>query len=93
MIVSVEEANNWLRDIPEEDTAILKVIVDAAELYLKNATSKTFDDTNPQAKLFCLVLIADWYENRELIAEKPSEKKRLSLESMLAQLTYCGDEV
>lgn len=91
MIVSIDEAKDWLRDIPEEDNGTLKIIVDAAETYLKNATGKTFDDKNAQAKLFCLVLTADWYENRELIATKPSEKMRLSVESMLAQLMYCGD--
>ena len=93
MIVSLSEAKDWLRDIPDEDTGILAIIVEAAESYLKNATGKTFDDTNVQAKLFCLVLITDWYENRELISAKPSEKRRLSIENMLSQLTYCGDVV
>jgi uncharacterized phage protein (predicted DNA packaging) len=93
MIVSLDEAKNWLRDIPEEDEETLALIVEAAELYLKNATGKTFEDTNAQAKLFCLVLTTDWYENRELISAKPSEKRRLSIESMLTQLTYCGDVV
>jgi uncharacterized phage protein (predicted DNA packaging) len=95
MIVELDEVMEWLRIDNQEEIGLLAVLIGAAEEYLKNATGKDFS-TPPvsyQARLFCLVLVADWYENRELIGTKPSEKVRFSIQSMLTQLTYCGDEV
>jgi uncharacterized phage protein (predicted DNA packaging) len=90
MIVSLEEAKNWAR-IDDGDESTVALLIDAAEIYLKNATGKQFDSTNNQAKLFCLVLVTDWYENRELMGVKVSEKVRFSIQSILAQLRYGGD--
>lgn len=90
MIVSLDEVKNWLRIDFSEDDALLTTLISAAEEYLKNATGKTFDNTNDLAKLFCLVLITDWYENREMIG-KASEKVRQTVESMVAQLSHCYD--
>ncbi len=93
MILELTETREWLRDdeIPE---GTLQVLIGAAELYLKNATGKTYDGENDLAKLFCLVLVTDWNENREMVG-KVSEKVRFTVDSILAQLQYCetaGDE-
>ena len=93
MLVNLEEAKEWLRIDGTEDDVTLKMLISASESYLKNATGKEFDETNQQAKLFCLVLITDWYENRELIGVKSSDKVRYTIQSMLAQMTYCESEV
>lgn len=95
MIVDLPLARQWLREPPEEDNEILEVIIGAAEEYLKRATGREFDSTNNQARLFCLVLVTDWYENRDLIGAKVSEKVRFSIQSMLAQLQYMeeGEEI
>ncbi|MFJ5625442.1 head-tail connector protein [Peribacillus loiseleuriae] len=88
MILELEETKDWLRvDGNEEDSTIL-LLIGASEEYLKNATGRVFDFTNNQARLFCLVLVTDWYENRDLIGVKVSEKVRYSIQSMLAQLQY-----
>lgn len=92
MIVSLEEAKNWLRDVPEEDHSTVIMLSSTAELYLKNATGKTFDSQNELAKLFCLVHIADWYDNREsteIAIGKTSKRIRFTVESILLQLQYC----
>lgn len=87
-IVTVDETKKYLRvDGDDEDTLILSLIK-AAEAYLQNSTGNQFDATNPLAKLFCWVLIADWFENRELTG-KVSDKTRPIVESMLAQLKHC----
>lgn len=92
MILELQETKDWLRvDGNEEDTTIT-LLIGAAEEYLKNATGRVFDFTNNQARLFCLVLVTDWYENRELIGQRPSEKVRFSVQSMLLQLQYVGGD-
>lgn len=90
MIVTLEEVKTWLRVDFSDDDATISMLIAAAEEYLKNATGMTFDSTNHLAKLFCMTLIADWYENREMIG-KTSEKVRHTVESIVAQLTHCYD--
>lgn len=87
MIVSLDEVKTWLRVDFTDDDALLTTLISAAEQYLKNATGITYDSTNHLAKLFCMTLISDWYENRELVG-RASEQVRPILQSILAQLTY-----
>jgi uncharacterized phage protein (predicted DNA packaging) len=86
MIIDLEEAKNWIRMDGNDDDAIIETLINAADLYLTNATGRKFDNSNFQAKLFCLVLVNDWYENRDLIGVKVGEKVRFSIQSMLTQL-------
>lgn len=88
MIITLEETKQFLKDIPDEEDALVTTLISAAETYLYNATGNIFDDTNSLAKLFCWVLVTDWYENREHTG-KVSEKVRPIVESMLAQLSHC----
>lgn len=94
MIVSLDEVKTWLRVDFSDDDATISMLIAAAEEYLKNATGITYDSTNHLAKLFCMTLIADWYENRELVG-RASEQVRPILQSILAQLTYAygGEKV
>jgi len=92
MIVSLGEVKQWLRIDFSEDDALLTTLIGAAEEYLKNATGIEFKGTNNLAKLFCMTLIADWYENREMIG-KESERIRPIINSILTQLTYGGEVV
>jgi uncharacterized phage protein (predicted DNA packaging) len=92
MILSLEEVKEWLRVDHDEDDTTLNHLILASEQYLKNATGKEFDTENKLAKLFCLTLITDWYENRQLTGEKIGEKVRFIIQSMLTQLQYGGDE-
>lgn len=89
MIIEVEETRNWIRD-DDVDEQTLEMLIGAAEQYLKNATGRDFDKKNYQARLFCLVLVADWNENRELIGQKPSEKVRFTIDSIKLQLQFGG---
>jgi uncharacterized phage protein (predicted DNA packaging) len=90
MIVSLDEAKSWLRIDFSEDDALLSSLISASETYLKNATGIEYDNSNHLAKLFCMVLISDWYENRELVG-RASDQVRPIINSILMQLTYGGD--
>lgn len=92
MILTLEEVKQFLRieqDYTEEDSIIL-IMIDNAETYVRNIVNY-LDGTNnlmmSQAKLLALVLVADFYENRELSC-KPSEKVRFSIQSIITQLQY-----
>jgi len=88
MIITVEETKGYLRVDGSEDDVLIASLISAAETYLVNATGNQFDNTNGLAKLFCWVLVTDWYENREHVG-RASDKVRPTVESMLAQLSHC----
>lgn len=91
MILTVEEVKKWLRIDGDDEDSIIELLIGGSEQYLQNATGKQFDGNNQLAKLFCLVLCADWYENRDLIGQQPSDKVRFTCQSIMAQLQYGGD--
>lgn len=93
LIIDRTIAKKFLRideDVTDDDE-VVDVLIGAAETYLLNATGKQFDSTNQLARLFCLVLVSDWYENRSLIGVKVGEKVRQTVESMVSQLSNCPD--
>ncbi|UYL93967.1 head-tail connector protein [Geobacillus phage vB_GthS_PK3.5] len=90
MIVTLEEAKNWLRVDFSDDDALITTLINAAEEYLKNATGVEFNENNHLAKLFCMTLISDWYENREMIG-KATDQTRPIIQSILTQLSYAYD--
>jgi uncharacterized phage protein (predicted DNA packaging) len=90
MIVSLDEVKTWLRVDFSDDDTLLTTLIKAAEQYLKNATGITYDSENHLAKLFCMTLIADWYENREMIG-KATDQTRPIIQSILTQLSYAYD--
>lgn len=85
-ILTLNETKLWLRVDGNEEDAVIEMLIGASETYLKNAVEVEFDATNHLAKLFCLVLCADWYENRELIGSQPSDKVRFTCQSIMTQL-------
>ncbi|NNV07779.1 phage gp6-like head-tail connector protein [Geobacillus sp. MMMUD3] len=87
MIITLDEAKQWLRIDHNDEDSLISTLISAAEKYLVNATGNTFDNTNELAKLFCYVLVSDWYENRELMG-RVSDQVRPIIQSMLVQLTH-----
>ena len=93
MLITLDEAKEYLRVDGDEDNTLINTLIKVSEEYLRNATGKTFGDTNNLARLFCLILVVDWYENRGLTAGKVGDKIRPVINSMLAQLNYCYEGV
>lgn len=89
MILTLEETKEFLKVSYDDEDNLIQGLINGAERYLKNATGKEFDDTNELAKLFCKVLIADWYDNRAYMQEgKVTAKVRYTIQSILSQLQY-----
>lgn len=91
VILTLEETKQFLRIDNNNEDMLISTLILSAEEYLFNATGKTFDASNNLAKLFCLVLISEWYENRELMANRIGEKVRYVITSMLIQLKNTSD--
>ncbi len=97
MIVDLSLVKKYLRleeDYTEEDE-ILQLLIDNAEGYIYN-TVENFNNTDTKqlnkAKLICMILVSDWYENRDLTfvgKGRISETVRYSIQSLITQLQYC----
>lgn len=94
MILSLDETKQFLKieqDFIEEDNFINSLII-AAESYIINATGKTFDSSNKLAVLAAQLLVSNWYDNRAITTNSNQSKLSLSLDCIITQLTYCGDD-
>jgi uncharacterized phage protein (predicted DNA packaging) len=90
MILTLEEAKDFLKVDYDDEDIFIQDLINASEQYLKNATGKTFDSTNQLAKLYCSVLVNEWFKDRGLMQDaKTSDKVRFTLASILRQLEYC----
>lgn len=87
--VKLKETKAFLKVDFDDEDILIGSLISASELYLKNATGKDFDNTNPLAVLYCKVLVYEWYKDKSLMAEsKVSEKVKFTLQSILLQLQY-----
>jgi len=89
MIIELEETKVFTKAEYEEEDEIIQLLIDVAEEGLKNATDKVFDNKNSLARLYCLVMVKDLYDNRETTVDKASEKVRYTIQSILLQLQLC----
>ncbi|WP_201791563.1 head-tail connector protein, partial [Aeromicrobium sp. PE09-221] len=87
LVLTLEEAKKYLRVDGDEDDDLIASFIEAAEIYIKNATSKNVDLRSELAKLAARILIAHWHENREAVGK--AEQLAFSLQSILIQLQYC----
>ena len=98
MILTLQEVKDFLKVDYNDEDLLLNDLIIASESYLYNATGKYYINTNQLAKLYCKVLINDWFKDRTLTVNSTknlsvSEKVRYSLKSILMQLKYCEDEM
>lgn len=86
MIVSLQEVKQHLRIETDEDDNSIQTIISAAESFIKSATNSEIKDDDDRAKMICLFLITDMYENRGFVSEKGNSKIREIAKMMLLQL-------
>ncbi|MSS43160.1 phage gp6-like head-tail connector protein [Anaerosalibacter bizertensis] len=93
MILTLEETKSFLKVDYDDEDEYIEELINASEQYLKNATGKEYDSTSFLAKLYCKILISDWYDNREYMEEnKISKRVRFTMQSILQQLKYCDGD-
>ncbi|PGT75447.1 DNA-packaging protein, partial [Bacillus cereus] len=63
MVLKLEEAKEYLRVDGDEEDSLISSFITAAEIYIKNATSKYVDLKSELAKLAARILISHWHEN------------------------------
>lgn len=101
MILELEETKNYLRidDDYTNDDMQIRLLIDVAETYCRDSidnfdiklTDKGFES---KAKLVMLVLVTNWYENRDFVELKTSTKTRYTVESLVRQMQYgYGDKI
>ena len=89
VILTLEETKNFLRVDNTDDDTYINICIQGAEDYLKSNTGlNNLDNTNARAKIYCLCLVNDWYNNKSytLGTVNISNKTRLTLNSIAFQL-------
>jgi uncharacterized phage protein (predicted DNA packaging) len=93
LIIDLPLAKKFLRmdsEYTDEDD-LLTLMIDNAEIHIKNSV-ENLDENNQsqmkQARLLALILVTDFYDNRELTG-KVSDKIRDSVQATINQLKYC----
>lgn len=91
--MDLENVKSFLRVDFEDDDNLIKCIMEAAKLYIKDTVGE-YDKDNPKANLLFMALVQDLYDNRELMVTE-QKKKRMSYTyaSIILQLQYSNKEV
>lgn len=87
MIVTLDEVKEHLRIDYDSEDLYLEILIKAAGEFIYNTTGIRFDNTNSLAKVACLFIISDLYENRNASTEKMNEKIRNIVMMILSQLS------
>ena len=84
--VTLDEVKSYLRiAYNDDDTLLEKIIMPAADEYLKAAIHENYDSDLSRAKLLYMLVVSDLYDKREL-NEGPSAKVRNIVDSFAIQM-------
>ncbi len=86
-VVSVDDVLAHLGIDYPDDAVITNInrAINTADAYLKGSIGNNYPTDDPRAKELALLLVADFYDNRELTATVSSSTRKL-VESMSLQL-------
>lgn len=95
-MLSVEEVKPYIRVDYDDDDVLIDLLIANAEIYLRDAISdfdlKVSNDIEGRfknkAKLAMLVLIKNWYDNRDFMEFRVGEKIRYTIQSIMVQMNY-----
>lgn len=89
-MLDINTVKNYLKVDFDDDDAFINMLIKSSYIYLQNATSKDFSNSNNSlADLFCMSLVKECYDNRDLTVVKAADKLRHVMQSILLQLNYC----
>lgn len=92
--MTVEEIKKYLRVDDDFDDEIIEALQKAAIKYIQSKTGKTYKEDDEVWNLAIKLMIAHWYENREIQAV--SSKSNLvtidhTADSLMSHIALCGD--
>ena len=93
MIIDLQEAKEWLRIDYDDDNSQIQLLIENAEDYLRDSVDDfdikvDNDKFKNKAKLAMLVLITNWYDNREFTELDVDEKTRYTIHSLMQQMKH-----
>ncbi|MCL2527904.1 MAG: head-tail connector protein [Defluviitaleaceae bacterium] len=92
-MITLAEALDYLKleadDIPDSEKSLIEGLAAATTTYLQNATgfpASAYENSNQKdlATLFCRMLLADWYDNRQTVGNIGAGTR-----AILTQLQNC----
>lgn len=86
-----EDLRMYLRVDGTEDDTTIGTLQKAAEEYLTNA-GVPIDYTKELYALAIKLLVSHWYDNRMIQSDKTANKLPFSLDAIIIQLKYGGDD-
>ena len=67
--MKIEDIKLYMRVDTDADDALITGLIAAAQQYLHETTGLVYDDNNNIHQLVCKLLVAHWYEHREIVGD------------------------
>ncbi|MEG1519909.1 MAG: head-tail connector protein [Clostridia bacterium] len=84
-MITLDETKEFLRVSFNDDDKLITMLIAAAVEYIESAVGKAFNHNSERAKLLALVVVKEFYDNRE-ITEKTSNNTRRLIQDFMLQL-------
>ena len=91
IILNFAETKAYLKVDTDFDDELIALEILAAEEYLKNATGQSYTPEDILAKLYCLMLVQQLYDNRTLVVTG-AETLSATASAIMLQLSLKVDE-
>ena len=85
--MKLEEIKLYMRVDTDADDALITGLIAAAQQYLHETTGLVYDDTNNLHQLVCKLLVAHWYEHREIVGNE--KELPYTATKLLTHLAVC----
>ena len=89
--MTLAEVKNFLKLDFDDDDALITLILQAAQEYIRGAVGK-YDEGSARMRLLLLNIVTTLYENRLYTVAQANEKVQYSLRSMVLQLQLEGED-
>lgn len=88
-MLELKEVKNHLQVDFDDNNTFIKLLIDGAYEYLEDTTGFDFKKSDSsKAKIFCLAIINECYENRGLTTEKAGKQMSYIMKDILIKLSY-----
>ena len=85
--MKLEEIKLYMRVDTDADDALIIGLIAAAQQYIHETSGLVYDDTNNLHQLVCKLLVAHWYEHREIVGD--NKEVPYTATRLLTHLAVC----